>query len=304
MRTIAIHTSKGGVGKTTLTVNIAYELAKLGNKVLVIDLDDQANSSLYLGVNRADELNKATSIEEFNQILDSFKDREEIIDFLGKDFNSQNTDYRQCIKKNSLFNQYLVKSSSSGVIDVLPSSYRTRDDNLPSFFGSRDTLLKKALQKFGLDREYDYIVIDTPPSSTTVANNGLNASKYIIIPAQMEYFSVYGIGSVTRRIINGVQEDTNGEFGKILGIVPMMTSGNNINKFAIELVQKRFSNINILPELSRRISWADACNESLPISVFAKKKRSSAASEAAIQLANLTQKILEYIDQSENKKGE
>lgn len=63
MITIAIHTSKGGVGKTTLTVNIAFELAKLGNRVLVIDLDDQANSSLYLGVNRADELDRANSIE-------------------------------------------------------------------------------------------------------------------------------------------------------------------------------------------------------------------------------------------------
>ncbi len=82
MRTIAIHTSKGGVGKTTLTVNIAFELAKMGNKVLVIDLDDQANSSLYLGVNKADELDNANSLEEFEGILQSFEERKEVIDWL------------------------------------------------------------------------------------------------------------------------------------------------------------------------------------------------------------------------------
>jgi len=65
MSTIAIHTSKGGVGKTTLVVNLAYELAKLNYRILVVDLDDQANASLSLGVNKADQFDKASSSEEF-----------------------------------------------------------------------------------------------------------------------------------------------------------------------------------------------------------------------------------------------
>jgi chromosome partitioning protein len=120
MRTIAIHTSKGGVGKTTLTVNIAFELAKMGNRVLVIDLDDQANSSLYLGANRAGELDKANTIEEFDEILKSFEDRKEVIDFLGLDFNKP-TDYRQYMYLNA-FNEY-VYLPHNGKIDVLRSSY-------------------------------------------------------------------------------------------------------------------------------------------------------------------------------------
>ncbi len=84
MRTIAIHTSKGGVGKTTLVVNIAYELATRGHRVLVIDLDDQANASLSLGVNKADEFDKVQSPEEYKKILESFENRDEIIDFIAK----------------------------------------------------------------------------------------------------------------------------------------------------------------------------------------------------------------------------
>ncbi len=157
MRTIAIHSSKGGVGKTTLTVNIAFELAKLGNKVLVIDLDDQANSSLYLGVNKADELDKANTLEEFDDLLKSFEERKEVIDFLNLDFNRP-TNYREYIQ-SSVFNQYLYLYQ--GKIDVLPSSYRTRDDKLPGFIG-REKQLNKALLKSGISGDYDYVVIDTP----------------------------------------------------------------------------------------------------------------------------------------------
>ena len=125
MRTIAIHTSKGGVGKTTLVVNIAYELAKLGNRVLVIDLDDQAHASLSLGVNKAEDFDKASTLEEFEKVLDSFQDRKEVVEFL-KDYETQSFNYKEYIQISPI-NQIFCKTKSSGKIDVLPSSYKTTD---------------------------------------------------------------------------------------------------------------------------------------------------------------------------------
>jgi chromosome partitioning protein len=125
MRTIAIHTSKGGVGKTTLVVNIAYELAKRQHRVLVIDLDDQANASLSLGVNKADEFDKAQSLEEFEKILESFKHRLEIIEFIAQ-YDTKEFQPSQYIHPTHL-TTLLKKSGCPGKVDVIPGSYKTKD---------------------------------------------------------------------------------------------------------------------------------------------------------------------------------
>ena len=145
MRTIAVHASKGGVGKTTLVVNLAYELARLGYRILVIDLDDQANASLSLGVNRADELDKAESAEEFEKILDSFEDRKEVGEFIRnyvrEDFEKKDHIYP------SRFNPILNIDNGKGKIDVIPSSYKTNDSIISSFVGNRFRRLNNAIQK-------------------------------------------------------------------------------------------------------------------------------------------------------------
>ncbi|MCA1995192.1 MAG: ParA family protein, partial [Coleofasciculus sp. S288] len=265
--------------------------------VLVIDLDDQANSSLYLGVNRADELDQANSVDEFDQILESFQERKEVIDFLGLDFNSPNINYKDYIKP-STFNQYIY---GNGRIDVLPGSYRTRDEGLTSTLGIREKLLNKALQRSGMAGDYDYVIIDTPPSSTLVAKNGLFAAQYVVIPTQMEYFSVYGIRTVTRKIQNEVQEEMNGERGRILGIVPMMTGGTKLNNLATQLIQRTLPNVKIFTEITRTVKWAEACQKYMPISVFA--ERDAAAGAAATKSSTLAQELIAQIDQEESQRG-
>jgi len=306
MRTIAIHTSKGGVGKTTLTVNLSYELAKRGHKVLVIDLDDQANSSLYLGVNKADEFERSKSIDEFERILKSFESRKEIIDFLVDDTDSTDFDYRNYIKTDSPFNE-LIKPISSGRIDVLPGSYRTKaNDTLAQTAGGggiKQHRLYRALHKSGIADVYDYAIIDTPPNLTMVGSNGLYACRYLIVPTQMEYFSVYGVTSLISSIAKTVQFDTDGQRGNVLGIVPMMTEAKNrVNKFASQLLRQTLPiEIEIFPEIKRTTHFAHAAKDRLPISAFAERKPRDAG-QAAEQLLKLANRLIERIEQEETKR--
>lgn len=302
MHTIAIHTSKGGVGKTTLTVNVSYELAVRGSRVLVIDLDDQANSSLYLGVNKADEFNKAKSIEEFNKILDSFKGRKEVIDFLKADIASPDFNYREYVYESKAFNQFISQRGSIGRIDVLPGSYRTKEDEglaqVAGGGGIREYRLDRVLQKSSISHDYDYVIIDTPPSLTMVCRNGLYAARYLLIPTQMEYFSVYGVSSVVNTIKRTVELDTDGQRGKVLGIVPMMIEStsnkiNKINRFANQLLQQMLPEIAIMPGIKRTTYFASAVKDHLPISVFAEKTPSAGA--AAMQLFKVVDEITSRI---------
>lgn len=301
MKTIAIHTSKGGVGKTTLTVNIAYELAIRDNKVLVIDLDDQANCSLYLGVNKDNEFRNAKSIDEFNLILESFRERKEIIDFLQADIFSKDFNVDDYIYKNSHFNSFINDGYSSGRIDVIPSSYKTKEDeSLTRVAGGgsiREYRLYRALHKAGIPERYDYIILDTPPNLTAVGNAGLFASKYLLIPTQLEYFSVYGVNSVIGYVKRSVQLETDGQRGKVLGVIPMMTEPSNrnkINKFARELLKQTLpSEIDIFPEIKRTNYFSSAAKDHLPISIFAQKKRTSGS--AAMQISSLTDRLIEKI---------
>ncbi|MEP6518998.1 AAA family ATPase [Microcoleus vaginatus] len=298
MRTIAIHTSKGGVGKTTLVVNIAYELAKLGNRVLVIDLDDQAHATLSLGVNKADEFDKASTLEEFDKVLDSFQDRKEVIEFL-KDYDTKSFNYKEYIQISPI-NQIFRKTKSFGKIDVLPSSYKTTDVALANLGGIREKRLDKALRQSGIANDYDYVVIDTPPSATTIASNGLYAAQYVVIPSQMEYLSVYGIRTPIGRA-REVQDEM-GKRGAILGIVPMMTEKNvKIHTTIKQSVEKRFQGITILPEIKRATAVGQASQARQPISLFAEHNKGAA--EVAKQFSALTQEIVLRINQIESSVG-
>jgi chromosome partitioning protein len=291
MRIIAIHSSKGGVGKTTLVFNLAYELAQQGKRILVVDLDEQANASLVLGVNKANEIDRASTPEKVEHILESLEERKQLIDFLKNsvedDFNYSDYVY------TSPFNTDLARSG--GKIDVLPSSYKTEPAQIENRPQS-DLLLKSGLRNVVGD--YDYVLIDTPPTYHRITANGFLAAQYVIIPSQMEYLSLYGI----RRPVKYLKrlQRTSGEQKEVVGIVPMMTVNTKLNDKINSLVKNNFKPIRILPEIKRSTIIGQAMHQRLPLSLFAETNRQAYSS--AQQFVELTQAVVEHIEFLESKK--
>ena len=166
--------------------------------------------------------------------------------------------------------------------------------------GIREKRLNKALQQSGLANDYDYVIIDTPPSATTIASNGLYAAQYLIIPSQMEYLSVYGIQTPIKRA-KEVQDEMGGKRGVILGIVPMMTENVTLHNTIKKLVEKNFKRVPILQEINRTTHVGQASNARQPLALYAEHNKQ--AGRAAKQFSALAQDILAQINQIESCVG-
>ncbi len=205
MKTIAIYHHKGGVGKTTVAINLAAALTKQDKKVLLIDIDAQANTTFATG------LVKFQSEED-----DDLKDRN-VYHLLEKsDFNF----IPDIVRKSKFFN--------NPEIDLIPAHITliARQQNVVQSGPSRSRLAKK-LEK--VKTEYDVVIIDTPPSLDVYAQAALIAADYLIIPSDLKPFSNQGLPSVKNFITQEINENKEG-LGKqpliIMGVLPSKISTN------------------------------------------------------------------------------
>jgi cellulose biosynthesis protein BcsQ len=205
MKTIAIYHHKGGVGKTTIAVNLAAGLRKKGKKVLLIDIDAQANTTF------------ATGLVKFQfEEDDDLKDRN-VYHLLEKTDNNFIPDI---IRKSKFFND--------PEIDVIPSHITlvSLQSNLVKYGASRSRLARK-LDK--VKDQYDVVIIDTPPSLDLYAEAALTAADYLIIPSDLKPFSNQGLPSVQNFIKQEINENKEG-LGKppliIMGVLPSKISTN------------------------------------------------------------------------------
>jgi cellulose biosynthesis protein BcsQ len=197
MKIIAVYHNKGGVGKTTTVINLAAALTKQGKRVLVIDLDSQANTTFATGlVKFQDELT--------DNIRDSYV-------------------YHVIIEKNKFSISEVVRQSSfsSPEFDVIPSHIKLMEceQEFVQTEHARTRLVKK-LQE--VKDRYDIVLIDTPPSLNIYARIALIAADYLLIPSDLKPFANEGLRNVQKFVaeINDFKEEMGRNAIKVLGVLP------------------------------------------------------------------------------------
>ena len=227
---ISVANQKGGVGKTTTTVNLATILAKKGKKVLLIDADPQGNATSGLGLDK--DLEPST------------------YDVLVND-----TELEEAMQKTIIKN-----------LKVCPANMNLAgaEVELVSMM-SREQRLK---EKVDIIREkFDYILIDCPPSLGLVTLNSFTASNSVLIPVQCEYFALEGLGQLLNTI-NLVKKHLNKEI-KIEGaLLTMYDIRTNLSNQVVKEVKKYFENKVYKTVIPRNVRLSEAPSYGMPITEY------------------------------------
>lgn len=218
---IAIANQKGGVGKTTTSVNLAASLGVLEKKVLLIDADPQANATSGLGVDV-----ERVEIGSY-QLIEHSASAEE------------------CIIKTSAPNVDIIPAH----IDLVAIEIELVDKD------EREYMLRKAVQH--LKNSYDYILIDCAPSLGLLTLNALTAADAVIIPIQCEYFALEGLGKLLNTI-KSVQKLHNKALDIEGMLLTMYDSRLRLSNQVVEEVQKHFSNMVFETIIQRNVKLGEA----------------------------------------------
>lgn len=282
MKVIAIYHNKGGVGKTTTVVNLAAAIRKKGKRVLVIDLDSQANTTFATGLVKFDD-------EEFDDIKDS-----NILQVLqSEDFYPISE-----VARNSNF--------SNPEIDVVPAhiDLMKSETDLNSLDYSRMILIDKFEQ---VQDKYDVVLIDTPPSLNLYARIALITADYLIIPSDLKPFANQGLINVKEFIkaVNAFRKQIRKQPIEILGVLACKISTNNqFTKHTLpkrlEAIPNRYS-LNVMDTIIYERDDLAKCAEKFqiignmeiadPMSVLDYKPNSMSAQEFESLAKEVLQKI-------------
>lgn len=228
----AIVNQKGGVGKTTTTINLGAYLALLGKKVLLVDLDPQANTTSCLGI-------------------DKQKVAASVYDILIEDTRPEDT-----ILVSPKLNLALIPASPelSGAEVELVNEL------------AREQRLKTRLA--ALLPAYDYILIDCPPSLSLLTVNALVAAEAVIIPVQCEYLALEGLGQLVQTI-NRVRSALNPSLTVRGVVMTMFDARTGLSSQVVTEVRKHFPGRVFKSVIPRSVRLAEAPSHGVPISAFA-----------------------------------
>ena len=230
-RVLAVANQKGGVGKTTTTVNLGAALAEMGYRVLVVDLDPQGNATTGLGVNAR---NLDTSI--YDVIL-------------------HDVPIEDCIEPTNLRNLFLVPAT----IDLAGAEIEL----VPTF--SRELRLKRAIAPV-LD-EFDFVLIDCPPSLGLLTVNALAAANEVAVPIQCEYYALEGLGQLLSNI-ERVRANLNPGLSVTTIIMTMFDARTRLGEQVVDEVRRHFGDRVCRSVVPRTVRLSEAPSYGQPIIVF------------------------------------
>lgn len=252
-RIIAIANQKGGVGKTTTSINLAASLAEKGKKVLVIDMDPQGNTTSGFGV---DKNNLDNTIYEL--ILGECSVQESII-------------------KNVIDN-----------VSIIPSNVNLAAAEIELIgVDKKEYILKKEID--WVKDNYDYIMIDCPPSLSMLTVNAMTTANSVLVPIQCEYYALEGLSQLIHTV-NLVKERLNPELAMEGVVFTMYDSRTNLSAQVVENVKEHFHQKVFNTLIPRNIRLAEAPSYGMPICMYDPK------SSGAESYKNLAQEVIDRKD--------
>lgn len=230
-RIIAIANQKGGVGKTTTAINLSASLAEAGQKVLIVDFDPQGNATSGFGIEKHD-------IEKTVYEL-----------LVGE------CEIEECLIKNIQDN-----------LDLLPSDVDLAGAEIELLeIDNKESLLKTCMD--AVKEQYDFIVIDCPPSLNLLTINALTAANTVIVPIQCEYYALEGLSQVLKTV-SLVRKKLNPNL-ELEGVVfTMYDARTNLSLEVVENVKENLNQNIYKTIIPRNVRLAEAPSHGLPINVY------------------------------------
>lgn len=245
VRVLAIANQKGGVGKTTTTVNLGACLANMGKKVLLIDIDPQGNTTSGLGINKSD--------------------------------------IKRCVY-DALINdvpvdQVAIPTSVQNLF-LLPATIQLAGAEIELVSTiSREAKLKRALER--VKHQYDYVLIDCPPSLGLLTLNALTAANAVLVPIQCEFYALEGLSQLMNTV-QLVQKHLNPSLTLEGVVLTMFDARTNLSIQVVDEVKSHFRNKVYSTIIPRNVRLSEAPSHGEPIIVYDPKSKGA---EVYIELA-------------------
>ena len=239
-RVIAIANQKGGVGKTTTTVNLGAALAELGQRTLLVDLDPQGNASTGLGIE-----NRGLEHSMYHVLM-----HEEPLE--------------NVVEPTDVKNLFVAPAS----LDLAGAEIEL----VPAF--SREQRLKRAIE--AVIEDYDYVLIDCPPSLGLLTVNGLAAASEVLVPIQCEYYALEGLGQLLRNV-DLVKRNLNPDLNVSTILCVMYDARTKLASQVVTEVREHFGDKVLRAVIPRSVRLSEAPSFGQPITTFDPKSRGAIA---------------------------